>query len=202
MLGNKEDAVRVMGEVNELLWMCESCEEQALELMKVANCVFARDAFFELIGRYHIFVSHTKILKSLKEQVDDPPNALQVVTLEAVVRELKVDFSRLATILHEANRRIDQDEIDFEAAEVIHELLEAVAFDVIDYDDFEAVLEAVYFIAEPSTNSCEDEDEDDDDMYGTLTVLKIHTFKTKREAYAYALAHGISKNQVWTLYDK
>jgi len=196
MLQIEELNERVVVELVEILLFCETCEHQTLELMKVANCVFTREEFFGLIDAYHTFKSNVVILERLLKQVDAPITMLQVVTVKSIVRELKKNFDQLIEMLNLANTRIDNDEIDFTAAELIHDLLECSSFDVIDYDDFKAVTKTPYFVIE----RLKPLDEAYNERYGELTLLVIEAFKTRREAYAYALRNGISKDQVWGLY--
>lgn len=197
MLYVEELHARVMLELSEILLFCETCEYQTLELLKVANCVFLRDEFYELVDGYQNFKSNLVILENLVGQVDAPITMLQVLAIKSMVRALKKNFDQLVGLLELANTRIDHDDIDFEAAQLIHDLLNIVAFDVIDYDDFEVASKAAYFVVRV-LNPLSDGDHD---HYKGLCVLFIHSFATRREAYAYALKNGISKDQVWRVYE-
>jgi hypothetical protein len=163
-------------------------------LLKVANCVFSRDEFYELIDGYKIFKSNVMILENLMMQLDAQITMLQVVAVRSMIRELKMNFDQLIEMLELANIRIDDDEIDFKGAQLIHDLLDFTTFDVIDYDDFEEASGAAYFIAQLLNPLSDGYDE----RYGELTVLVIEPFETRHDAYVYALKNGISKDQVWT----
>jgi len=187
---------RVMLELSEILLFCETCEHQILELLKVANCVFSRDEFYELVDGYRIFKSNVVILENLMIQIDPQITILQVITVRSMIRELKRNFDQLIGMLELANLRIDDDEINFECAQLIHDLLDVTTFDVIDYDAFEEASDATYFITQLLTPM----DDGYNERYGALTVLLIKPFKTKHDAYVFALKSGISKDQVCRMY--
>lgn len=197
MLYAEELNERVMLELSEILLFCETCEHQILELLKVANCVFSCDEFYELIDGYKIFKSNVVILENLMIQVDAQITMLQVVAVRSAIRELKKNFDQLIGMLELANIRIDDDEIDFESAQLIHELLDVMTFDVIDDDDFEEASQAAYFVPQLLNPQSDGYNE----RYGELTVLVIESFKTRHDAYVYALKNGISKDQVWSMYE-
>jgi len=188
--------VRVMSELTEILLYCHTCEFQVLELLKVANCIFSKEEFLNTIDLYTSFKSNLKILESLLKQVDVPITMLQIIAVKSMVGELKENFDGLVGILEEADRRIDQDKIDFDAAGLLNGLLDIVEFEVVDFDDFKEALNARFFV------SClvNKQDVNYDPRFGDLKVLVIQSFKTKRSAYTYALKNGISKDMVWSKY--
>ena len=188
--------VRVMSELTEILLYCHTCEFQVLELLKVANCIFKKEEFFEAVDLYVSFKCNLEILENLLKQVDVPITMLQIITVKSMIGELKKNFDELVGILEEADRRIDHDEIDFDAAGMLNNLLDKVEFEVVDFDDFKEALSARYFVA----RLMNDKDEGYDPRYGDLSVLVIQSFKTKRAAYTHALKNGISKDMVWNRY--
>jgi len=188
--------VRVMSELTEILLYCHTCEFQVLELLKVANCVFNKEEFFKAIYVYTSFKSNLQILESLLKQVDVPITMLQIITVKSMVGELKGNFDELVGTLEEADRRIDHDKIDFDAAELLNDLFGKVDFEVVDFDDFKEALNARYFVIRLMTN----EDTSYNQCYGDLNVLTIQSFKNKRSAYTFALKNGISRDMVWSRY--
>lgn len=188
---------RVMLELTEILLYCHTCEFQVLELLKVANCIFDEEEFFEMVDSYTSFKSNMEILENLLSQIDSPITMLQIITLKSMMNELKANFETLIAMLEEADRRIDADEIDFDAATMLNELAFKTAFDIVDFYAFEEAVSAKYFTM--CSINCEDDGYDP--RYGKLNVLLTNPFKTKREAYIYALKNGISKDMVWGMYD-
>ena len=197
MIYIEELNARVMLELSEILLFCETCEYQTLELLKVANCVFSRDEFYALVDSYKKFRSNVVILENLIIQLDEPITMLQVLAVKSMVRALKKNFDELIEKLELANTRIDSDEINFDAAQLIHKLLDIIPFEVIDFDNFEKAIKDNYFIMQLRKPLHADYD----DRYGDLSLLVISSFKTRRLAYAYALKNGISKDKVWSIYD-
>lgn len=196
MLCSEELNERVMLELSDILLFCETCEHQILELLKVVNCVFLRDEFYTLIDSYKTFKSNMMILENLMMQVDEQITMLQVVAVRSMIRELKINFDQLIEMLELANIRIDDDEIDFKAAQLIQELVDVTEFDVIDYDNFEKAFEANYFVIQ-LLNPLSDRY---NERYGELNVLMIEPFNTRRDSYVYALENGISKDQIWSMF--
>lgn len=188
---------RVMLELTEILLYCHTCEFQVRELLKVANCMFSKEVFFDTVDSYTNFKSNMEILENLLSQVDSPITMLQIITVKSMINELKENFDTLITVLEEADRRIDADEIDFDAAKLLNDLAGKLAFDVVDFDGFEKALGARYF----TTCLVNPRDEAYDPRYGDLTVLVAQSFNTKRAAYTYALKNGISKDKVWGMYE-
>jgi len=187
---------RVMLELTEILLYCHICESQVLELLKVSNCIFDGDEFFEVVEAFTTFKSNLEILERVLIQVDEKITMLQIITVKSMVNQLKKDFDGLIGILEDADKRIDADDIDFGGAELLNDMLDRLEFDIVDFDSFEAALGARYFV----TYLMEPGDEGYDTRYGDLIVLMVETFKTRRAAYTYALRNGISKDGVWSMY--
>jgi len=184
---------RVMLELTEILLYCNTCEFQVRELLKVANCIFDQKEFFTAVDAFTKFKSNMGILEALLQQLDEPISMLQLITLKSMVNELRANFDELIEMLGVADGRIDNDEIDFEAASLLNDLLESVEYDVVDFDSFEVALENRYFVPYVETA--------DNERYGDLDVLVIESFKTKRAAYTYALKNGISRDIIWSMYN-
>jgi len=192
---SEEVDTRVMLELTEILLYCHTCEFQVLELLKVANCIFDKEEFFEFLNLYMKFKSNMEILENLMSQVDESITILQLVAVKSVVGELKGNFDKVVGILDEADKRIENDEIDFDMAGILNDLLDVVEFDVVDFEAFKKAQRTRYFIAYLMNDVGEH-----DSCYGDLKVLVTQGFKTKRDAYIYALKNGISKDMVWSMY--
>ena len=193
----EELSERVMLELTEILLYCHTCQYQVLELLKVANCIFDKQEFFDVVDSYANFRSNMEILENLLEQIDEPISMLQIITVKSMVNELKDNFDELIAILDTADKRIDNDNIDFSAASMLNDLLEKIEFDVAEFEGFEECLGSRFFV----TYLLDAKDEGYDHRYHDLKVLMIESFKAKREAYSYALKNGISKDMVWCMYE-
>lgn len=183
---------RVMLELTEILLHCSACEFQVRELFKVANCVFARDEFFALITAFTKFKNNIKNLEDFLYQVDSQVSMLQILTIKSMASSLQTDFAELTEMLVVADKRIDDDKIDFDAANMLNELIEKMDYDIVDFDGFNVAMTNRFYVAYLVNPN----DEDYDSQYGELSVLRLASFKSKREAYIYALRNGISRDMV------
>lgn len=186
---------RMMLELTEIVLFCHTCEFRALELLKVATCIFNREEFFAAVSTYTKFKSNMDIFEKVLLQVDEPISMLQVVVIKSMINQLKDDFKELVDMLEIADLRIDEDQIDFDGASILNDLIDTTTFDVVDFDDFIEALSAKYvviYLAEEHDGTSE--------TYGDLTVLKMSSFNTKKTAYTYALKSGISRDMVWHMY--
>jgi len=188
----EEANARVLVELIEILLICQTCDYQISELLKVANCILKRDEFFELVASFGQFKKNVLILEGLMTEVEAPLKMVQILAMKSMVKELKSDFDGLVKMLDMANDRIDRDAIDFDGAELVHYLLDVVEFDVIDFDDFEQAIKRRYLVI----NVMNEEEHSYHNVYAPFKVLRMVTFAKRVEAYQYALKNGISRDKV------
>jgi len=188
----EEANARVLVELIEILLICQTCDYQISELLKVANCILKRDEFFKLVTKYGKFKKNVLILEGLMDEVEMPLKMVEILAMKSMVRELKGDFDGLINLLDMANDRIDRDDIDFNSAELVHRLLDEEDFDVIAFEDFEEAMKGCYFVIDVM----DEVDSGYDKTYAPLRVLTIATFGRRVEAYQYALQNGISRDMV------
>ena len=186
----------IMREVIETMRFCDECETQVNEFIQVANCVLKREEYYSLLELFRKFESNFNILQNLVEQIDDPLNALQAMTLTATMKVLKKDFEELVEILELANNRIDDSEIDFTMAKLIQRLLGLEDFDAIQYDNLAAAMDQTFLILKV-VDMFDDEYEEE---YFPFNLLKVAAFKDKISAYEYALKNGISRDRILNRY--
>lgn len=184
---------RVMLELAEIMLYCTTCEFQVRELFKVANCIFDRDEFFAVVDAFTIFKHNMENLETLLDQLESQVSMLQIVTLKSMVNGLRGDYTKLLEILAVADNRIEADKIDFDGAELLGDLIDKIDYDIVDFDSFHDAHDSAYFV--PYLVAVDDVAHDP--RYGNLSVLMVALFKTKREAYTYALKNGISRDRVW-----
>lgn len=187
---------RVILELTEVLLYCSTCEYQVLELLKVANCIFTPDEVYAVMKSYNEFKQQISTLEKALEQMTQPISMLEIVTLKSMANDLKVVFDEQIKMLELADNRIDEDQIDFEMANLLNELLDVYEYDVVHVNDLSAAMKSRYFIAQLVEKKLAFEGFEDFD-YGDLAVLKLAVFAKKKEAYLHALRHGISRDDVW-----
>jgi len=194
MSNNEELSTQMLLELTDILLCCNTCEIQALELLKIANCIFSQEACFDLLELYTEFNSNLQMLQSLMLQMGEFVTTFELITIKLLVNELEQNFTQLVKILTEADRRIDDESIDFELAGKLSWLLDIVDFDVVDFETFTTEKTERYFVVQQADNAANIRDW----RYGDLKVLQIQPFATRCEAYLYALKHGISKDLVFS----
>jgi len=196
-----------IGKINErfqtdfaqVLLYFTTCEIQILELLKVANCLFNEDEFFKLINDYVEFKEAVKDLEKICTQVSDETKGellLLGFVIKTQIEEAREKFEKLGKFIEKADRLIEQDDVDFEAADLLNDLHDRLDFDVADYEGFESALSSNYFIVSTYQKIRDDEPF----IYGNLTVLMVKPFKNKQTAYSYALRNGISRDMIWSMY--
>lgn len=186
----------IMQELVRVMSCCNECEVRVNEFVKIANCILNREEYYQLLNQYKKFESNFNILESLSIQIDYPLSMLQIVTLKAMMKELKKDFEQLALMLEMSNERIDKGQINFPMAHLIQRILKVVEFDAINYDDLEQAMESSFIILKKTKLADPDYPQD----YYPFNVLRIKLFKDKISAYKYALENGISRDYVLNRY--
>lgn len=182
----------IMRELRETMNYCDECETQVNDFIKIANCILNQDEYYDLLYKFKKFESSFSILDSLSAQIDYPLSILQVVTLKATMKELKSNFDQLIMVMQVANKRIDDNQIDFAMARLIQWLLKIVEFDAIAYEGLEEAMKNTIIVLELLTIFDLDYPKD----YYPLNVLKLVSCKDKISAYEYALEKGISRDMI------
>ena len=186
----------IMGELSETMDSCHTCVLQVGEFMKVANCILSKDEYYDFLGLYKQFDSNLVILENLSEQIDEPLNLLQAVSLKATMKELKREFEDIVLVLELANERIDDGDVDLNMAKLIQRILKLESFDAINYEDLEDAMEKTFIILQVVDTI----DDNHDGMYYPFSYLKITSFDDKIAAYGYAIKNGIAKDQILNRY--
>jgi len=186
----------IMNELNEMMNSCHTCVLQVGEFMKVANCILNKDEYYDFLSLYKQFDSNLVILENLSEQIDEPLNILQAVSLKATMKELKREFEDIVLVLELANERIDDGDVDLNMAKLIQRILKLERFDAIHYEDLERAMEKTFIILQVIDTI----DEIHDEAYYPFTYLKITSFDDKIAAYGHAIQNGIAKDQILNRY--
>ena len=186
----------IMNELEEMLNSCHTCVIQVGELMKVANCIFSREEYYDLLVLYKKFDSNLTILENLADQIDEPLNLLQAVSLKATMKELNREVEEIIKVLQLANERIDDSNVDINMAKLIQRFLKMDSFDSIHYEDLETAMEKTFIILQVMDIF----DEGYEDTYYPFNYLKIDSFDNKISAYEHAIKKGISKDRIHNRY--
>ncbi|MCL1949161.1 MAG: hypothetical protein FWF59_05470 [Turicibacter sp.] len=182
----------IMKELDQMMASCQTCVKQVAEFMKVANCILSRREFYDFLALYKRFDSDFVILENLAEQIDEPLNLLQAVTLKATMKELKKEVEEIVVILQLANERIDDNHVDVNMAKLIQRLMRLKPFESLYYEDLEKAMEKTFLILEVVDCIAKEYD----NRYFPFNYLKISAFTDKVAAFQYAIGKGISRDDI------
>lgn len=172
------------------------CEDAITELIKIAPCVFDQDTFYNLIRDYRTLDVQTGNFEQIVSQLPDPVDIASALLIDSLMKQLDRLFNKLVGYIDKANGCFNCDQFDFCRLELIGKLKNKYEFDSVIYEELTTALDNVFLV-------CKVSDVLDDDYpksYEPLHVLKIESFKTRPEAYRYALANGISIQNVFARY--
>ena len=172
------------------------CEEAVTELIRLAPCVFDKKTFYDLLRDYRTLDIQTGNFEQIVSQLPDPIDIASALLIDSVMKQLDKLFNKLVGYIDKANGHFNADEFDFSKLELIGKLKNKYEFDSVVYEELEEALDNIFLVCKMSDVL----DNDYNRSYDPLHVLTIKGFKTRTEAYRYALSQGISMQNVFTRY--
>lgn len=172
------------------------CEEAVTELIRLAPCVFDKKTFYDLLRDYRTLDIQTGNFEQIVSQLPDPIDIASALLVDSVMKQLDKLFNKLVGYIDKANGCFNCGQFDFSKLELIGKLKNKYEFDSVIYEELEEALDNVFLVCKISDVL----DEDYNRSYEPLHILKINGFKTRTEAYRYALSQGISMQNVFTRY--
>lgn len=170
------------------------CEEAVTELIRLAPCVFDKKTFYDLLRDYRTLDIQTGNFEQIVSQLPDSIDIASALLVDSIMKQLDKLFNKLVSYIDKANGHFNADEFDFSKIELIGKLKNKYEFDSVIYEELEEALDNVFLVCKISDVL----DEDYNHSYEPLHILKIKGFKTRTEAYRYALSQGISMQNVFT----
>ena len=170
----------------------DNIENNILDLMKVATCVFDKDMMVSLLLDFQLLDKQMGNFESMATQLDDPVNMAQAIVMDTMMRKLNQLMDRLVGYITTCNSMIEAQQFSPQKALLLEKLEANFNYDVVDWDDLDRALDNPYLVAKVSDVL----DEDYDQNYYPLHCLRLDGFKDKVSAYKYMLAHGISKENL------
>ena len=170
----------------------DNIENNILDLMKVAPCVFDKDMMVSLLLDFQLLDKQMGNFESMATQLDDPVNMAQAIVMDTMMRKLNQLMDRLVGYITTCNSMIEAQQFSPQKALLLEKLEANFNYDVVDWDDLDRALDNPYLVAKVSDVL----DEDYDQNYYPLHCLRLDGFKDKVSAYKYMLAHGISKENL------
>ena len=172
------------------------CEEAVTELIRLAPCVFDKKTFYDLLRDYRTLDIQTGNFEQIVSQLPDPIDIASALLVDSIMKQLDKLFNKLVGYIDKANGCFNCGQFDFSKLELIGKLKNKYEFDSLIYEHLDDALSNVFLVCRLSDVL----DKNYNNNYYPLHVLEIKGFKTKNEAYLYALANGISKSDVFVRY--
>ena len=170
----------------------DNIENNILDLMKVAPCVFDKDMMVSLLLDFQLLDKQMGNFETLAAQLDDPVNMAQAIVMDTMMRKLSELMDRLVGYITTCNLMIENQQFSPQKALLLEKLESNFNYDVVDWDDLDHAFDNPYLVARVSDVL----DEDYDQNYYPLHCLRLEGFKDKVSAYKYMLANGISKENL------
>ena len=170
----------------------DNIENNILDLMKVAPCVFDKDMMVSLLLDFQLLDKQMGNFESMATQLDDPVNMAQAIVMDTMMRKLSQLMDRLVGYITTCNSMIEAQQFSPQKALLLEKLEANFNYEVVDWDDLDHAFDNPYLVAKVSDVL----DEDYDQNYYPLHCLRLEGFKDKVSAYKYMLANGISKENL------
>ena len=170
----------------------DNIENNILDLMKVAPCVFDKDMMVSLLLDFQLLDKQMGNFESMATQLDDPVNMAQAIVMDTMMRKLNQLMDRLVEYITTCNAMIEAQQFSPQKALLLEKLEANFSYEVVDWDDLDRAFDNPYLVAKVSDVL----DKDYDQNYYPLHCLRLEGFKDKVSAYKYMLAHGISKDNL------
>lgn len=170
----------------------DNIENNILDLMKVAPCVFDKDMMVSLLLDFQLLDKQMGNFESMATQLDDPVNMAQAIVMDTMMRKLSQLMDRLVGYITTCNSMIEAQQFSPQKALLLEKLEENFSYEVVDWDDLDHAFDNPYLVAKVSDVL----DKDYDQNYYPLHCLRLEGFKDKVSAYKYMLANGISKENL------
>ena len=170
----------------------DNIENNILDLLKVAPCVFDKDMMVSLLLDFQLLDKQMGNFESMATQLDDPVNMAQAIVMDTMMKKLSQLMDRLVGYITTCNSMIEAQQFSPQKALLLEKLEENFSYDVVDWDDLDHAFDNPYLVAKISDVL----DKDYDQNYYPLHCLRLEGFKDKVSAYKYMLAHGISKENL------
>ena len=170
----------------------DNIENNILDLMKVAPCVFDKDMMISLLVDFQILDKQMGNFESMATQLDDPVNMAQAIVMDTMMRKLSQLMDRLVGYITTCNSMIEAQQFSPQKSLLLENLEPNFSYNVVDWDDLDHAFNNPYLVAKVSDVL----DEDYNQNYYPLHCLRLEGFKDKVSAYKYMLEHGISKDNL------
>ena len=183
---------KIKAGINVMYQNFDNIENNILDLLKVAPCVFDKDMMISLLLDFQLLDKQMGNFETMATQLDDPVNMSQALVMDTMMKKLSQLMDRLVGYITTCNSMIEAQQFSPQKALLLEKLEENFSYDVVDWDDLDHAFDNPYLVAKVSDVL----DEDYDQNYYPLHCLRLEGFKDKVSAYKYMLANGIPKENL------
>lgn len=173
-----------------------SCEESIEGLLQIAPCLFTYAEFLLLLEDCRHLDNYSGKFENAVARMTSPVKVDDAIAVNNAIRALEAVFILLMDWIDKANFRVDAKQFDIGKTLLLQRVDEitGLKYNTIDYLELNDAMNYIFLV-------CKIKDYGDEDLlsdYGDFHVLGIKGFNTRAEANRYALANGISRQNVIT----
>ena len=170
----------------------DNVENNILDLMRVAPCVFSKDMMVSLLLDFQLLDRQSGNFETVYSQISNPVTMSEAIMLDTIMKKLDELLTRLVEYITTCNAMIEAQQFSPQKALLLEKLEANFNYEVVDWDDLDHAFDNPYLVAQVSDIL----DEDYNQNYYPLHCLRLEGFKDQVSAYKYMLAHGISKENL------
>ena len=153
----------------------DNIENNILDLLKVAPCVFDKDMMISLLLDFQLLDKQMGNFETMAAQLDDPVNMAQAIVMDTMIRKLSQLMDRLVGYITTCNSMIEAQQFSPQKALLLEKLEANFNYEVVDWDDLNHAFDNPYLVAKVSDVL----DEDYDQNYYPLHVYVLKDLKIK-----------------------
>lgn len=172
-----------------------ACEESVEGLLQIAPCIFTYAEFLLLLEDCGHLDNYAGRFENAVARMTSPVKVDDAIAINNAIRALEAVFLLLMDWIDKANVRIEAKQFDISKTLFLQRIDEVTGleYETVDYLELNEAMNHIFVV-------CRIKDYNDDlaSDYGQLHVLGIKGFNTRAEANRYALANGISRQNVLT----
>lgn len=173
-----------------------SCEESIEGLLQIAPCLFTYAEFLLLLEDCRHLDNYSGKFENAVARMTSPVKVDDAIAVNNAIRALEAVFLLLMDWIDKANFRVEAKQFDIGKTLLLQRVDEitGLKYNTIDYLELNDAMNYIFLV-------CKIKDYGDEDLlsdYGDFHVLGIKGFNTRAEANRYALANGISRQNVIT----
>ena len=119
----------------------DNVENNILDLMRVAPCVFSKDMMISLLLDFQLLDCQSGNFETVYSQISNPVTMSEAIMLDTIMKKLDELLTRLVEYITTCNSMVEQQIFDVKKANLLEKLQDNYSYDVVDYDDLLKLLD-------------------------------------------------------------